>query len=286
MQGAPLPTHQSSAGSFLMANSTISLTDIGGVLPHMILPLLAAKDLACLSCTTKELRGFVYDSPAPVWEAAARRLLPKSHPLGQALPRSRIQAALQTYSDSMRNIGSGTCTQERKAASEVSFNATGSHLAILLEDCVKIYDAETFERVTVYKKAVKADTAMRTRSRLKGLSAGPRVAQSNFAMVLKSPGSGDTLRLHDIADVLQHVVLPSLHVRDLAALACTSKDCRALVYDAPDLVWEAAARDFLPAAHPLSKHAARSTFQAALAAFSTAGRNARAGKHTTRAFNA
>ena len=50
----------------------ISFIDVASILQRVILPLLEARDLAALACTSRELKQLAYDQPASVWEAAAR----------------------------------------------------------------------------------------------------------------------------------------------------------------------------------------------------------------------
>ncbi|KAK9795596.1 hypothetical protein WJX73_004224 [Symbiochloris irregularis] len=61
-------------------SSTATLLGVVGILNPEIFPALEAQSLAALACTSKELKSLVYGAPASVWEAAARRFLPKQHP--------------------------------------------------------------------------------------------------------------------------------------------------------------------------------------------------------------
>ncbi|KAK9792273.1 hypothetical protein WJX73_006458 [Symbiochloris irregularis] len=76
--------------------------------------------------------------------------------------------------------------------------------------------------------------------------------------------SVDTCGLLEMSSVLQHVLLPLLGARDIAALAQVSRELRSLVYQAPVSVWEAAAREFLPRPHPLGHPSTRAGIQETL----------------------
>lgn len=56
-----------------MRREALKLLDIQVVLSDLILPLVEARDLAALACTSTELKHVVYDQHCVrLWEAAAR----------------------------------------------------------------------------------------------------------------------------------------------------------------------------------------------------------------------
>ncbi|KAK9791172.1 hypothetical protein WJX73_006475 [Symbiochloris irregularis] len=129
---------------------SMSFLHIAEVLQDALLPLLEARDLTALACTSKQLRQLVLGTRAPIWKAAARQFLPKAnHPLVQPDSQASIQAALQSYSEYKRNIRGGAFSKQVVSASSATFSATGSHLAVMDSGgFVKVYDAKTYQLVT------------------------------------------------------------------------------------------------------------------------------------------
>ncbi|KAK9799378.1 hypothetical protein WJX73_006782 [Symbiochloris irregularis] len=109
--------------------TAVALLDVPDILQQVILPLLDAPSLAVITCTCKDLRRLVYDSPG-VFATAARRHLPRSYPLARSASRATLQAALKTYTAAQHNIAAGVYTKkELLEVTEASFNASGSHMA-------------------------------------------------------------------------------------------------------------------------------------------------------------
>ncbi|KAK9794617.1 hypothetical protein WJX73_010523 [Symbiochloris irregularis] len=91
--------------------------------------------------------------------------------------------------------------------------------------------------------------------------------------------------LPHVARILHHLLFPLLDASALAALACTSTELRAAVYETSPAIWEAAARRSLPQPHPLQQPATRSSIQAALQAYAHATRTVKAGTATHKHLN-
>ncbi|KAK9792280.1 hypothetical protein WJX73_010087 [Symbiochloris irregularis] len=89
-----------------------------------------------------------------------------------------------------------------------------------------------------------------------------------------------TCGLLELSSVLQHVLLPLLGARDIAALAQVSRELKSLVYLAPVSVWEAAARAVLPGAHPLGHPVTRAGIQETLRAYTAACHSIESGTAT------
>lgn len=72
-----------------------------------------------------------------------RRYLPAPHPLGQNATRTSSQAELQAFFVANGNAKSGKCSQDKVSADLVTFNASGSYMAIVLNSCscTKIFEA-------------------------------------------------------------------------------------------------------------------------------------------------
>ncbi|KAK9802795.1 hypothetical protein WJX73_006679 [Symbiochloris irregularis] len=122
----------------------MSLLGVGDALQHLILPTLDARCLAHLACTSKALRQLVYEAPASVWVAAARRCLPVAHPLGRRATRDSVQVALQRFADVNKNIRAGVGTCKLVTTNNViSFNAVGSHIALVEKNFTKIYEIDS-----------------------------------------------------------------------------------------------------------------------------------------------
>ncbi|KAK9802913.1 hypothetical protein WJX73_005752 [Symbiochloris irregularis] len=139
----------------LAAVPKMGLPDVVRILDHLLLPLLDARAVSLLACTSRELRQAVYGSSPAIWEAAARRSLPEPHPLQQPATRSSIQASLQAYADATRNIRNSTATHKQvHHARCATFNATASHLAVMqLQEgwAVKIFETDSMRCVTSYE---------------------------------------------------------------------------------------------------------------------------------------
>ncbi|KAK9813632.1 hypothetical protein WJX73_000903 [Symbiochloris irregularis] len=80
-------------------NSSVGLAEVADALQTLVLPLLDARTLCCLACTSTTFKEWVYGSPVPVWEAAARRDLPRPYPLPQPSIRQSIQQALRAHAE-------------------------------------------------------------------------------------------------------------------------------------------------------------------------------------------
>ncbi|KAK9809371.1 hypothetical protein WJX73_009171 [Symbiochloris irregularis] len=105
-----------------------------------LLPLLEAKDLLALACSSKALMQLVYAAPVPLWEAAARRTLPAAHPLPGPTTRQTVQRALQLYHSTECSIKSGAAMHGRIAINQLRFSSTGAYLAVVQQHYVSLYE--------------------------------------------------------------------------------------------------------------------------------------------------
>ncbi|KAK9795544.1 hypothetical protein WJX73_002747 [Symbiochloris irregularis] len=87
--------------------------------------------------------------------------------------------------------------------------------------------------------------------------------------------------LEYVVGVLEREFLPLLSAKDYGSLACVSKDINELISQSSGSTWEAASRQILGKAHPLSKRATRREVQMALQMHAEVLRNAKAGKLKT-----
>ncbi|KAK9813526.1 hypothetical protein WJX73_004859 [Symbiochloris irregularis] len=100
-----------------MTDSAPNITDLGSILSH---------------------KRLLDQTPAHVWEAAARPLLPRSHPIAQPATQASITAALRAYSAVKQNIQDEDGVHKRRAASEhICWNPTLSpDLARVFVNCI------------------------------------------------------------------------------------------------------------------------------------------------------
>ncbi|KAK9800282.1 hypothetical protein WJX73_003361 [Symbiochloris irregularis] len=142
-----------------MSHHKRSLLEVQFVLQPQILPLLDGPDLGSLACTSKAFNSRIGGLSDVVWEAAARRFLPRTHPLPKLpVSSSSIQETLRAYGKATSNIKAGRASSKLIRAQNASFSATGSHLAVETSmtptgftDVVKIYEMKTQHCVRTFQ---------------------------------------------------------------------------------------------------------------------------------------
>ncbi|KAK9813682.1 hypothetical protein WJX73_003333 [Symbiochloris irregularis] len=127
---------------------TLSAPAVAVAVRDVIAPLLDARDLASLARSCKAFKLLTREIAVSVWESAAKRHLPKPHPMAQPATRASIDQALQAYATARTNVRAGHLVDTKRIqASSASFNVTGSHLAVIEDRSVKVFDTATAQCV-------------------------------------------------------------------------------------------------------------------------------------------
>ncbi|KAK9813696.1 hypothetical protein WJX73_003996 [Symbiochloris irregularis] len=127
---------------------TLSVPEMVTAFQDCVAPLLDARDLGALACTSTTFKQVIDALAVSVWETAARRHLPEPHPVVQPPTQEGSRQALQAYSGTIQNLRAGLVTRKRILATSASFNATGSHLGVIENKFVKVYETEGFTCVS------------------------------------------------------------------------------------------------------------------------------------------